>query len=261
MAHAANTRFSFLLVALVAAFALVPSVSAQQAQRLDPNGTRLFISPTARTMEQGQGRFSDYMVFFPSVAYGFTDWLDASAGVSVLPFSRSQLLSLNVKAQVYESGATTLAVGNLFATPVGEGFTDGFGGTVYGLGTFGSARRSVTAGTYFSYAGVDTEFFDEECNGNVCTVESDGFEVGFADGVLLVLGGETQVSNSVKLISENYLGIGGGSTGGVVSGGVRFFGDNLAVDLAFFRPVGEGTGDLGGFPFVPYVGFAYNFGR
>lgn len=260
MARLFNTRYALFLLALFASQSLAPAVSAQQAQRLDPNGTRLFLSPTARTMPQGQGRFSDYMVFFPSVAYGFTDRIDASVGVSILPFSQSQLLSLNVKAQVFESERTALAVGNLFATPIGEGFADGFGGTIYGLGTFGSARRSVTVGTYFSYAGVDTEFLDEDCDGDVCTVESSGFEAGFADGVLFMLGGETQLSNSVKLISENYVGVGDGETGGIISGGVRFFGDNLAVDLAFFRPVGEGV-EWDGFPFVPYVSFAYNFGR
>lgn len=251
-------RFATALFALLlSTAALAPTALAQSPARLDPNGTRLFLSPTARTMEPGQGRFSDYMVFFPSVAYGFNDWLDASAGVSILPFSPSQLFSLNVKAQVFDGETVDVAVGNLFATPVGEGFGEGFGGTAYGLATFGSARRSVTLGTYVAYAGVDLE--DTVCDGDVCTTEDD-FAFDFSDGALIMLGGETQISNSVKLISENYVGFGEGEPDAVVSGGIRFFGDALAVDLAFFRPLG-GNDDWDGFPFLPYVSFAYNFGR
>lgn len=238
---------------------VAPAVLAQSAEpeRVDPNGTRLFLSPTARTMPQGQGRFSDYMVFFPSVAYGFNGWLDASVGVSILPGSSTQLLTLNVKARVLSAENVDLAVGNLFGTPVGEVTGDGFGGTAYGLATFGSARRSITIGTYVAYAGIDAS--TTVCDGDVCETE-DNFAFAVSDGVLLVLGGEVQVSNSVKLITENYAGFGDGDTGGIISGGVRFFGDQLAVDFAFFRLVGGGD-DLDGFPFIPYVGFAYNFGR
>lgn len=248
-----TTRFLFALLALTF---VAPVASAQSTDRLDPNGTRLFLSPTARTMEQGQGRFSDYMVFFPTVAYGFTDWFDASAGVSIIPGLPAQLFTLNTKAQVYDGPNVDFAVGNMFATPVGVGFGEGFGGTAYGLATFGSARQSLTVGTYVAYAGVDTDVFDEGCDGSC----DDGFAVGVADGALIMLGGEAQLSNSIKLISENYVGFGDGETGGVVSGGVRFFGEQIAVDLAFFRPVGGGD-DLDGFPFIPYVSFAYNFGR
>lgn len=256
-------RSALLLLALLVA---APSTFAQSdapappdaPQRLDPNGTRLFLSPTARTMPKGQGRFSDYMVFFPSVAYGFTDWLDASLGVSILPGSSTQIATFNLKAQVYDSETVDLAVGNLFGTPIGEGTGDGFGGTAYGLATFGDARRAVTLGAYVAYAGIDAS--STFCEDDVCDTE-DNFDFAVAEGVVLMLGGELQVSNSVKLMTENYVGFGDGETGGIVSGGIRFFGDQLAVDLAFFRPFDSSSDDLDGFPFVPYVGFAYNFGR
>ncbi len=93
----------------------------------------------------------------------------------------------------------------------------------------------------------------------MCETEDD-FAFSLSDGVVIMAGGELQLSNSIKLITENYVGFGDGSTGGIGSGGVRFFGDQIAVDLALFRPFGSGD-DWAGFPFVPYVGFAYNFGR
>ena len=244
-------------LALALLFA-APVVLAQAPERLDPNGTRLFLSPTARTMPQGQGRFSDYMVFFPSVAYGFTDWLDASVGISILPGSSTQILTVNTKARAFSAENVDIAVGGLFLTPVGEGGGEGFGGTVYGLATFGSARRSVSLGTYVAYAGYDGT--TTTCFEDVCEVENDfGFSV--SDGVVVMAGGELQLSNSIKLLTENYVAFGDGSTGGIVSGGIRFFGERLAVDLAFFRPFDSVNDDLDGFPFVPYVGFAYNFGR
>ncbi len=250
-------RIALLALALSA---LAPPALAQQAeatpQQLDPNGTRLFLSPTARALPQGQGRFSDYFIFFPSVAYGFTDWLDAAAGVSLLPGSRTQLVTVNVKAQVVDGESTDIAVGNLFAVPVGE-VSGGFGGTAYGLATFGSARQSITVGTYVAYAGFNES--RTTCDEDDCTTEN-AFGIDVADGVVLVVGGEVQVSGSVKLISENYLGLAEGAAGGIVSGGVRFFGEQLAVDFALFRPIGEGS-EFDGFPFVPYVGFSYNFGR
>ena len=44
----------------------------------------------------------------------------------------------------------------------------------------------------------------------------------------------------------------------LLSGGIRFFGENLAADFALIFPLtGEG---IEGFPFLPWIGFAYNFG-
>jgi hypothetical protein len=250
----------FLLALLVAAPAVAQSDAPtlpDAPQGIDPNGTRLFLSPTARTMPQGQGRLSSYMVFFPSLAYGFTDWLDASAGVSLLPGSTTQVVTVNLKAQAYDGEAVDVAVGTLFGTPVGEGTGDGFGGTAYGLVTVGSERQAFTVGAYVAYAGIDaTSTF---CDGNVCETE-DNFDFAVAEGAVVVLGGEVQTSNTTKLITENYVGFGEGGAGGVVSGGVRFFSEQIAVDLALARPFPYGN-ETGGLPFIPYLAFAYNFGR
>lgn len=247
----------FLLCLLLVAPATFAQTEVDEPPPLDPNGTRLFLSPTARTMPQGQGRFSDYWVFFPSLAYGFTDWLDASVGVSLVPGSSFQLLTLNAKARVLSTGNVDVAVGNLVVTPVGEGTGEGFGGTAYGLVTVGSEREAFTVGTYVAYAGLDVS--ETSCSGDVCETESN-FDFGVANGVVFMLGGEVQVSNSAKLMTENYLGFGGGEVGGIGSFGVRFFSEQIAVDLALSRPFDAGN-DTGGWPLIPYLVFAYNFGR
>jgi hypothetical protein len=243
----------FLLLALLVLAA--PLAAAQTEQRVDPNDSRLFVSPTARTMPQGQGRFSDYMVFFPSLAYGFNDWLDASASVSIIPGSSVQTLTANLKARVHSSENLDVAVGNLLATLIGDVDGNGLAGSVYGLATFGSTRRALTVGAYVAYAAADFE--STTCSGDVCETES-YFELGVSDDAVFMVGGEWQLSNSVKLITENYLGVGDGRAGGVVSGGIRFFGERLAADFALFQPISS-SDDLDGFPAVPYVGFAYNF--
>ena len=91
-----------------------------------------------------------------------------------------------------------------------------------------------------------------------------GAAIGFAEGEFarhpaLMLGLEQQVSNSIKFISENYL-IPQSGAGLIVSGGIRFFGDRLAADLALVT-ASEILSEGGGFPFVPWLGFAYNYGR
>jgi hypothetical protein len=74
---------------------------------------------------------------------------------------------------------------------------------------------------------------------------------------VLLAGGEAHLSNSVALITENWFPL--GSDVQLLSFGLRFFGDHLSADLGFWYPLTrEGTE---GFPFLPWLGFCYNFGR
>ena len=81
---------------------------------------------------------------------------------------------------------------------------------------------------------------------------------GNSNHPVLLLGLETQISNSAKLLSENWFFTGDeGIT--ILSGGIRFFGDRLAVDLAFLT--NAEFWDEGGFPLIPYVGFSVFWGK
>ena len=73
-----------------------------------------------------------------------------------------------------------------------------------------------------------------------------------SDKPFILLGGEVQVSNSFKFITENWIL----PETAILSAGIRFFGDNLAADFAFLRPLDE---EMDGFPFIPWIGFVYNF--
>lgn len=199
--------------------------------RPDPNKTRLLFAPTARTLKSGQGYFSAYQIFFPFVAVGATDFLTLAGGMSLLPGADEQLFYLAPKIRFVHLKAFDLAGGILYIAPTGA--NDDGGGIAYGVATYGSAKTALTLGVGWGFAGAD-----------------------FADKPVVMLGGEIRTSNKTKLISENWLIP--DTDVNLLSFGIRFFGENLAADFALVYPTAT---DMEGFPFIPWVGFAYNFGR
>ncbi|MDH4212241.1 MAG: hypothetical protein OEV79_12425, partial [candidate division WOR-3 bacterium] len=75
----------------------------------------------------------------------------------------------------------------------------------------------------------------------------------FADKPFLMLGGQYRVSRRVSFVSENW--ILPGLDEPILSGGLRFFGEALSVDLAMIIPVGAG----GVWPVIPYIDFVVRF--
>ncbi|MCW9095278.1 MAG: hypothetical protein OQJ74_05495, partial [Ignavibacteriaceae bacterium] len=195
-------------------------------QRYDPNRTRLFFGPTARTVEQGKGYFSAYEIFIPFLAVGVTDFLMLSGGVSLIPGAEEQLIYLGPKVRFLNLDNFSLAGGIIYAHVEDVDF-----GVAYGVTTIGSERYSFTVGVGYGYE--DWEF---------------------SDSPVLMLGGEIQASNSIKFLTENWI-IPSSETG-LISFGIRFFGDNLAADFGLMTTT-EGMGE--GFPFLPWIGFAYNW--
>lgn len=206
-------------------------------RRLDPNRTRLLFAPTARPLGSGEGYVSVYQVFVPFAAVGVGEHVSLAGGVSLLPFSSTQLIYAAPKISFARSRQTSFALGAFVGTTIGEATGEGFGGIVYGLGTFGESDAAVTAGGGVAFG--DGEVFTEQ--------------------PVFIAGGEYQLSGSVKLLSENYVFVGDGTTT-VLSGGIRLFGDNLAASLGLFTSP-EVIDDGGGFPFLPFVSFAYNFNQ
>jgi len=195
-------------------------------QRFDPNRSRLFFGPTARTLEQGKGYFAAYEIFLPFLAIGITDYISLSGGMSLVPGAEQQMFYIAPKVRFLKFESFSFAGGIIFA-----GFDESEFGIAYGVTTIGSERAALSLGIGWGYE--DWEF------SNTPTI---------------LIGGEVQVSNSVKLLSENWII----SDVGIISFGLRFFGDNLAADFGLFRPVGEDT-DIEGWPFFPWIGFVYNW--
>ena len=196
----------------------------------DPNDTRLFFAPTSRTLKQGDGYIADYWVFFPFVAVGAFDRLVLSGGVTLFPGAKQQLFYLAPKVGLYQGELVGVAAGILYMniTSLEE---DGVG-IAYGVSTIGNSDRSVTVGLGWAYSGKEVE-----------------------KKPIVLLGGEVRLSQSIKLISENW--IFPDTDFSLLSLGIRFFGRQLATDLALMYPYGAEMGD--GFPFFPWLSFAYNF--
>jgi len=198
----------------------------------DPNRTRLFFSPTARMLKQGEGYYSNTYMFLQNFAVGSSENFTLGGGLSVFPtenFLEDNVYYLTPKVGLYQSADNALAVGALIGyVPSGSGHS---GGILYGVGTHGDDNGSVTGGLGYAFA-----------DGN------------FTPAPLMLFGGSTRVSRRVKLVTENYAYYHNGGGGLVYSYGVRIMGEKLSADLAFWN-----TNDLNVFPGVPYVAFAVKF--
>ncbi len=200
-------------------------ISDGEFVRYDPNRTRLLFGPTARTLKQGKGYFSTYEIFFPSLAFGVTDFITLSGGFSLVPGVSEQVIYLGTKARFIESEVVTLGGGFIYAHVEDSDFA-----TAYGVVSIGSQRAALTVGLGWGF--IDWEFSGTPA---------------------LMIGGEVQLSNSIKLVTENWLPP--NTDFAIISLGIRFFGDNLAADIGLvtYTDVGDG------FPFLPWLGFVYNF--
>ena len=205
-----------------------------QFWREDPNRTRLFFSPTGRSMPAGGGYVGVYEVFIPFVTMAVTDRIMLSGGSPFyLAFTGDVTppVYFGPKVQVVSTPRFQGSLGSMTVYVPDDGGDDGFYSVLYGVGTVGGADRALTAGAGWGY--VDGEFSPKP---------------------VVMVGGETRVSRSIKLVSENMFVP--GEDGLVISGGVRFFGERLSADAGL---AGFAGGD-GGCCF-PLVNFVYHFGR
>ncbi|RMF60040.1 MAG: hypothetical protein D6743_15600 [Calditrichaeota bacterium] len=198
-----------------------------------PNHVRLFFAPTGRTLKRGEGSFSDFYVFFPTLTVGITDFFMLGGGVSMFPGSSTQLLYFSPKLRLAHTSNLDWAAGFLFVKVPEEGVATG----AFTALSLGSPLGGVTLGAALPLGGDATDFR----------------ELG------LLFGAETQVSRHVKLITENWWWLTGDESTVLLSGGFRLMGERLAVDLAL--ATATDILDEGGFPFIPYVAFAVNFGK
>jgi len=211
------------------------SVRKGEVWPANPNATRLLFAPTGRMLDKGEGYFNDTYLFLLSVHGGITSRFTLGGGLSVLPLDdfTDNALYIMPKVGVYASPKLNVAVGGL-AGVVG-GFVDddqnaGFG-IVYAVGTAGGPDASISFGSGLAYAG-----------GN------------FADYPVVMLGGETRLGRRISFVTENYL-VPNDDVSSVISYGLRFFGEKLSADLAFWNAPGERMV----FPGIPYVSFSVKF--
>jgi hypothetical protein len=202
--------------------------------REDPNRTRLFFSPTGRSLRAGDGYVGVYEVYVPFVSYGITDRVMIAGGSPFYLGLTGEITPpfyVGPKVQLVSRPGFEGSVGALAVFTPGDSQDKTFG-IAYGVGTVGDADNAVTGGLGWGYVGTD-----------------------FSARPVALLAGETRVSRGLKLISENLFVP--GETGLIYSAGIRFFGERLSADagLAGF------TGDGETFCCLPLVNFVYHFGK
>jgi hypothetical protein len=212
--------------------------AAASARPSDPNYSRLMFAPTGRPLRKGDGYFADHELVFPGFAYGLTDNVSVSGGVSTLPGLglSEQLVYFSPKVGFELSDRAAVSLGGLVA---GAGGADDIGtlGIAFGVGTFGPRDHSLSVGL-----GAARELGDRSAS----TLP------------ILMVGGQTRLSNSLALVSENWLVLGGDVPLGEQPFGLalRFFNGRLSADVGVVL-IGEVLEE--GYP-LPWVSFTYHFG-
>lgn len=196
---------------------------------VNPNKSRLLISPTARPIEKGSGYYQNIYVFISGVAYGITDNIAVTGGFSMLPgvgiTNQLYFISGKYGREVRENHYLAGGLGLVSVGGADDGLLFGYGNYTYEFN-----RGSLTTGlTGFSLS-----------SGNVGTTS-------------ILFGGDYRISQRIAFVSENSFFPGAGD--GILSYGVRLMGERISFDLAFFR---SGLDDGLGFG-IPYVDFVFNF--
>ena len=189
----------------------------------NPNSTRMLFGPSGRTLRQGEGYVGVHLLFLGSVAVGVTDWFTIGAGTFIIP--SSELWVLMPKIALYRGASWNLALGAIG----GSWGRNEVGGIAYLAGTYGSLDHSLTVGLGRPFSSKT-----------------------LSSSTTVMLGTEQRMSRRTSFVSENYIFPGGDLS--LISYGVRFFGEKVAVDLAFLNNPSQLF-----FPGLPYLAFVFKF--
>jgi hypothetical protein len=210
----------------------------------DPNIDRGFLLPTAETQPAGSLTFNDYELFFAGLTYGVTDSVQVSVSALLPVFPDSPIIATGSgKARLVSSGGFKLAVHGSFtiATESGDDATLMTGGSTASF-CLDATCHSMLSGTLGGASAGDGGYSDHAVFYGASLVQRIAPRAKLLVEVAgLRAKGDEDGSDSLH----------------VVSYGVRFFGDNIAADVGFVKPVGiDGDDDV----FVtglPFINFSY----
>lgn len=207
---------------------LQPLPNKKRTNKTDPNGTRLFVAPTARIQDFGLGFLSTSQILFPSISISPTDFFQLTAGVSFFPSNsfKDQFKFISPKIRIYK--ADNLHLGFGFTYFDGKNY---FSTSAYLLSTLDGNPFSISGGFGFVH------------NKN-----------RISHNPIFMIGIERKISEKSKLVSENWMHP--DIPGFTLSLGFRFWGNNFAADFGLFTNTATIEKS---YPVLPYVGFEYNF--
>jgi hypothetical protein len=221
----------------------------------DPNDSRLLLGPTGKTLKGGKAYVST-AVFFPWItvlflpysSFGITDYFNIGAGASLYP----PVFYFTPKIRALHLEGIDISLGLAYAQTYSfQDINNDYNtGIFYLASTFDITNKlSLTIGSGLLY-NIDWQYKNKI------------YTTGYPH---LLLGFEARTDKNFKLITENWIDLGGkrGANFSVLSIGGRYFKDGFAIDVSM---VGILTNfNLGGssgrsyFIPMPWISFAYNF--
>ena len=204
----------------------------------NPNATRYLFGTSAFNLKKGEGYYQNTMLLLNSFNVGITDYFSIGGGIEFLStfITLSQgyfnpiiyftpKVGFSVADNIHVGGGVLLANIPQFGETSNTGL-----GMLYGLGTYGNLDHNVTA--TIGWGSVDGNSFNKP---------------------LITVSGMTRVAKKTALVTENWLIPTDSSYEPIFSYGVRFFGENIAVDLAFINNWDIAQSLLIGTPYVNFV--------
>ncbi len=202
----------------------------------DPGQDKNILFSTAQTAKQGDFIINDYEVVFPGISYGLSDHIQLSVN-SLLPITNEMPLVLmsSVKFKLVDADRFAVSLQPNFwyirATHTTYDFSPG---------TFAPTTKKTSSG----YTLIGTQLLlDYSLADSQDLVLHGTLSVQFPEGAsqLLIAGGglSARVSSGVKLLSEVLLPLTNNrEVQMLLNYGIRFFGEKVAVDLSFLKPLG-----------------------
>ncbi len=228
---------------------------AAESRPSDSNYTRLLFAPTGRPLAKGSGYFSDHYVVFPGVAYGITDNLSLSGGMSTIP-------GLGIGEQLFyvaprwgKQFSDRLSVsGSVLYARGGEDDDDADLGVAFTTATFGPPDKSLTLGVAVART-VERDTVWTYNNGRPF------YETRrhVSHTPVIIFGGTARLARRILFVSENWLVLHEDFklSEQPFAMGLRFLGDRLSADVGVIL-VGELIDE--GFP-IPWLSMTYHFGK
>lgn len=200
----------------------------------NPNATRYLFAPSAFSLKRGEGYYQNTYIVLNSFNVGVTDNITIGGGFELTSLlikgSGGPIFFLTPKVSIPVNDRFRAAAGVLYVN-VPDLFSNqrSGGGIAYGVGTFGTPNSNFSAGLGWGFIQGD-----------------------FSTNPVVTLSGMHRVSRKVALVTENWL-IPADGYYGIYSYGVRFFGEKLAVDLAFLNNRDIASVLVLGVPYIDFV--------
>lgn len=205
----------------------------------NPHSSRYFYSPSGYGLRKGEGYYQNAWIFFNQVSYGFSDYFTMGAGIMPLflfGFDEAIPVWITPKINIpYQNGKGAFGAGSILFGALGSEGSDQGIGILYGTNTFGTRDKQLTLGIGFGYS----------------------TEEGFSDLPVFNASGLVRTGKNWAFVSENYF-FTFDDFGALISGGARYMGKRLAIDMGGFIPV---FGGIDRVVILPWLSLSVPFGK